>query len=276
MKLSTHIERCRFYIKAYRRLEIMNKAASLSYYTIISIFPMMLMVAAFGSTFLSQDLLVSVVKRFTEETLPYQSDLIMTNLTALFTKKKTFSWFGVGALLISAQLLFVNFERIVNGLLHTRENRHFLITRLLFLLWLVGLIFMLFAPLLFDAVFSRLSGLGSWVTGVQRFFAQGGFVLAGLVMFELVMLILPRRRMNPKRLLEAGLSFAVTLQLGKILFKYFTLRQFDRYNVIYGSLSSMILLTLWVFYFYNMFLFFVYWVGREGDPIYKERRATHG
>jgi len=262
-----------FFVRAYRRLEIMNKAASLSFYTIISVFPMMLILAALSSYFFSQAVMVEILSDFVKETLPYQSDLIMQNLTALFVKKKVFSWFGVGALIVSAQILYVNFEKIVNGLLHTSKQRHFLMTRLFFIFWIMGVVFVLFAPVIFELIASWFLTFGIDLRPLSRFFVRGGFVLVGFLVFTVVMLILPTKRVHFKRLFTAGLCFALTLQLGKIIFKWFTYRNFDRYNLIYGSLSSMVLVILWIFYFYNMFLFFVYWVGRDRDPQYAQHHG---
>ena len=252
----------------------MNKAASLSFYTFISIFPMLLLLAIFFSRFFLGSVLLQSLTAFVEEALPYQSDLIIQNMTALFTQKKVFSWFGVIVLIFSAQVLYLNFTRMVNGLLHTARQRHFLINRLFFLIWLMGTVFVLFSPVIFEVITSWIVTLGFDVRVYSRFFIRGGFVLVGVIVFWVVMLIMPTHRVNFNRLFMGSVGFAVTLQLGKIIFKWFTFRNIDRYNVIYGSLSSMVLITLWIFYFYNMFLFFVYWVGRDRDPVYIER-ADH-
>ena len=56
-----------------------------------------------------------------------------------------------------------------------------------------------------------------------------------------------------------GVYFAIAIQLGKLAYHWLTAQNLGRYNLIYGSFASMMLGILWVFYFYNMFLFFVYW-----------------
>lgn len=259
----------RFYLKAYRRLELMNKAASLSYYTIISLFPLILILATVLTHVLSQQVVVDIITGFFNQALPYQSDLVMNNIRALFVKKRAFSWFGAIALIVSAQILYVNFERIVNGILHAAKKRHFLLTRVLFLLWLVGIVFALFAPVGLELLSIWVLKLGFHVEELARLSARGGFMLVGFLVFWLMLALLPTRRLKTRRVLAGATLFALSLQLGKFVFKWFTLKNLDRYNLIYGSLSTMVLGTLWVFYFYNLFLFFVYWVGREHDPHYQ-------
>lgn len=262
----------KYYYRAWRRLEIMNKAASLSFYTIISVFPMILILAALSSYFLSKGVMLEAITAFVKETLPYRSGMIMQNLSALLTQKQVVSWFGIIMLIISAQVLYVNFEKIVNTLLHTGKERHFLITRLLFVFWILGVVLVLLTPIIFEVIAGWIAQFGLPTKALSRFFVRGGFLLLGFLVFIVVMLILPTKRVHLKRLILGGIYFAVTLQVGKIGFKWFTFHNFDRYNLVYGSLSTMVLVTLWIFYFYNFFLFFVYWVGRERDPEYAKRR----
>jgi membrane protein len=263
----------RFYFRAYQRLEIMNKAASLSFYTIISIFPTVLILATLSSYLFDQATTTKLVTDFLQEVLPYQSELILSNIQTLMVKRNAFSWVGLIGLLVTAQILYVNFEKIVNNLLHADKTRNYFLTRLLFFVWMLGIVFMQFVPVAFEVVNNWLS-LYFDVKGDQviHFFSKSGFMIFGFIVFWVMMTVLPTRRIQIKRLVMGAFSFTLILQLGKLLFKGITLYNLDRYNLIYGSLSSMILGALWVFYFYNIFLFHVYWVGRHADPHYLEQR----
>ncbi len=249
----------------------MNKAASLSFYTMIAVFPMILLLATVSGYFISQQVIQDSLTRFIQETLPYQSDLVMQNMFALIKKKRAFGWFSLIALMFSAHMLFINFERIVNNLLHTDKRRHFLVTRFLFLAWLIGLVFILFTPVSIELIAGWLSTIDTNLHHYAKFFSRGGFVVLGFFIFWSAMMTMPTRRINFKRLFWGALSFSLTLQLGKFFYKWFTLTYFGRYNLIYGSLSSLVLMTLWILYFYNIFLFFIYWVGRHRDPHYIKR-----
>ncbi|HLD45462.1 MAG TPA: YihY/virulence factor BrkB family protein [bacterium] len=251
------------YYRDYRRLEIMNMAASLSFYTLIAIFPTILLLATIAGSFISQDLIQDSLTKLIHETLPYQSDLLMQNMWALIEKKQTFGWFSLVVLAFSAQMLFVNFERIINHILQAKKTRHFLVTHLISFAWLLGLVFILFTPVIIEMISVRITSLNEQWHQYANFFASGGFVLLGCVLFWVIMQTLAAKKNNPKRVLWGALFFSLTLQLGKYLFKFFTLRQLDRYNLVYGSLSSIVLTTLWILYFYNIFLFFVYWTGHQ-------------
>lgn len=266
----------RFYYRAFDRLELHNKAASLSYYTVISLFPMMLLLtAAFGFIMPGTDWMPGI-RRFVDDALPLQAELVVVNLESLIRNKATVSWFGAISLLLSAQMLYVNMDHIINRLLHEEKSRHFLMTRLFFFPWLGGMVFMLFTPVIFEVVEVKTRGFGWEISALTLILVKSGFVIASFLMFSFMMTVLPIRRIQTLRVVEAGALFAFTLQAGKFAFKQVTVGSLDRYNLVYGSLASIVLGLLWIFYFYSMFLFFVYWAGRKRDPQYLERNRARG
>lgn len=262
----------KFYFDAFRRLEIYNKAASLSYYTIISVFPMLLLFTAAIGYFVPERDWIAGVNRFLENILPLQSDLIASNLRALFRNRVKFSWFGLVSLIVSAQMLYVNMDRIINRILHATRKRNVLITRAVFFPWLAGMVFILFTPVLFDIIYAKMKTYGLKISLLSLIAVKGGFLLAAFLTFCFIMAMLPLQKLSPLRVAKAGASFALTIQAGKFVFKLVVLTNLVRYNLVYGSLSSIVLGLLWVFYFYNVFLFFVYWTGRRFDPHYVERK----
>jgi membrane protein len=263
----------RFYYGAFKRLELHNKAASLSYYTVISIFPMMLLFTAMLGFIMPGADWVPGIRRFLDDALPMQSQLVLSNIDALMRHKAKFSWFGAGSLVVSAQMLYVNMDRIINRILHEQRNRSVVMTRLFFFPWLAGMVFVLFTPLIFDVAYAKLKGYGWQFSTLAVVSVKSGFVIAAFLMFFFVMVMLPLQRIALSRIARAGLFFALTLQVGKFVFKRVTLLSLGRYNIVYGSLSSIVLGLVWIFYFYAMFLFFAYWAGRRRDPHYVEKKT---
>ena len=260
-----------FYMRAFRRLELMNRAASLSYYTMISIFPTLVVTLMLSSLFVDPHALQTEVQIFLERALPFESDLIIQNLNSLFKSKLSLSSWSVLMLFISAQMLYVNMERIINSILHTERKRHFIIQRLFFFVWLIAMISVLFAPVLVTLAASILQLMHIPVDGWAQVSGHVGFFLSSVFMFLVILLILPTRKLDKIRLGKGAVGFALTIQLGKMLFKLIMQRNLSRYNLVYGSLSSTMLVMIWIFYFYNVFLFFVYWTGREHDPFFNKK-----
>ena len=76
-------------------------------------------------------------------------------------------------------------------------------------------------------------------------------------------LILPTRRVPVRRMLAGGLLFAGALVAGQVAFKALTARSVAQYNLVYGSLASLMLGAIWIFYFFQMFLILIYWTGKK-------------
>lgn len=261
-----------FYIKAMKRLEIINRSASLSFFTAVSIFPMIVVVVFVTSLFFSAEALQNLLLVL-EENLPLQSALVSQNILAIFEKRKSIGWINIAALLLSAQVLYMNLEKNINFILHTQTKRHFLLNRLFFFVWLFAMVLVIFSPVLMSFLSHMFPVVTNQIAGFTKISGHVSFVLTTFFMFCVILLILPRRRLGLTRMLKAGFSFALVLQGGKLLFKWFVFKNASRYNLVYGSLSSIFLIMLWIFYFYNVFLFFVYWAGRKNDPVYLSQKA---
>ena len=254
---------------AYARKDFTNKSASLSFYTIISIFPLVLVLITFLGHFVPQDVLVRETVRMVEQFFPLQNPVFLKGIESLFTKRRTFGWFGGVTLVLSSRLLYLNLEHFVNDLLRT-GRRHYLLRRVFFVVWLAGSMLVLLTPLLLGAVRKTLSFFDLYLPPALA--SRGVFLASAFLMFFCAVLILPTRRIPVKRMVAGGLIFAGALVAGQMGFKTLTVRSVAQYNLIYGSLASLILGAIWIFYFFQMFLMLIYWTGRshaspeESDP----------
>ncbi len=262
MKAQEILSTIKAYRDEYRRLDLSNKSASLSFYTVISIFPLMLLLITVTGFLLPGSTVGLEIQRLVQDFYPLQSATIFKNLESLFAKRRTFGWFGGIGLLFSSRLLYLNLEKSVNDLLQTNQKRHFLLRRLFFLAWLLGVLGVVLTPLFLGAIKKGLAYFNV-ILPTASSSPRGFFLLAAFLMFFLVVAMMPTQRIRLSRIAWGGLLFALALQLGKLVFRWFAVRNLVRYNLIYGSLASIVLAALWIFYFYHMFLFFIYWTGRS-------------
>lgn len=249
------------------RLELINRSASLSFYTMISVFPMIIVLVSVTTQFFPQARLEHKLLEILNETLPFEAPLVVNNIKSLFHKKFGLSGFGLVALVISSQLLYVNFEKVINVILHSGRSRNFFQTRLISFVWLMAMLLILFSPVLVDMVGYMFRSVGLPLPVLSWLKLRTGYLLSGFLMFLVILLLMPTRRVNMKRVILGGIFFTVALQLGKSLFKFFVQGNLSRYDLVYGSLSSLMIVMLWVFYFYNLLLITVYWAGRRSDSL---------
>jgi membrane protein len=82
-------------------------------------------------------------------------------------------------------------------------------------------------------------------------------------------LILPNTKVPLKHALLGGLLTTVLLEIAKHLFTLYMLTAAVRYGAIYGSLTSVVIFLLWVFYAASIFL-----IG--GEVVYNLGSAQAG
>lgn len=252
-----------YYLKLLNRLQIPRNAASLSFFTIVSIFPLCYFVVNLMSYFVSYDMIVGEVLQFVDKFLPYQSPLIVSNLKTIFSHRPTFSVYGILFLFVSAGVLYVHMQHIIADMLEIPKRRNFFFTRLFFIVWLLGMVIVLFAPLILGFVLELVTSLGVRVSFITAAISEGSLMIFGFLVFYFVIISLHLKKVSVKRVFMGAFYFAIAIQLGKLLYHWFTSRHLGRYNLIYGSFASLMLGILWIFYFYNMFLFFVYWTTHK-------------
>jgi membrane protein len=249
--------------QAYARKDFTNKSASLSFYTIISIVPLVLVLTTILGHVVPQKVLVHEMMQMIEQFFPIQNPVVLKSLESLFVKRQAFGWFGVVTLLFSSRLLYLNLEHIVNDLLQTGRKRNYLLRRLFFLVWLTGSMLVLLTPLLLGAVRQTLAVFDLALPPALA--SRGVFLVSAFLMFFCAALILPTRRVPVRRMLLGGVLFSGALVAGQTAFKALTVRSVAQYNLLYGSLASLMLGALWIFYFYQMFLMLFYWTGKTHE-----------
>lgn len=248
----------------YRRLDCPSLAASLSFNALLCLLPILMIVVSVFGYFLGQsETLIQELGRLVGDVVPTLREDFMGNLQTITGRDATFGWVGILFLLVVAHFFFANLEHTVNRLLGTTDRRHFLLTHLFLIVWLLGIVLILSVPSLIHFVFSVMERWGHPPRIDLILTGHTWFFVSAWASFVMLMMIVPRKKVTLSNALVVGFFFAVLLQAARLLFRLYTLYQFDRYNLIYGSLTAIILGALWIYYFFNILLLCVLWVGKR-------------
>ena len=135
------------YYKIFRRLDGANLAAALSFYTLLSILPLaMILVAFLGKALGESDILAQKISELLGSTVPGLENIFVKQIQAIQKQREAIGITGVAFLFITANFLFSHLEIILNRVLHVEKTRHFFMKRLLFFVWLVALASFLSLP----------------------------------------------------------------------------------------------------------------------------------
>lgn len=229
-------------------------AASIAYYTVLSIFPFLLLVLGITGVFISHFQLAGQLASILNRILPMRPDFILQNLQVITKAYGRVGFASFLLLLWSSAGVFLPIEKSLNRAWGVEKQRSWVRRRLLALE--MALIFGLLT-----VVLSGFLGLNfyfqSWLqfltehhtglllrVGYRLLLSAAGFLLT-LAVFVVLFKRLPNRAMDWREVLPGALLTALLWQLARGLF-YFLLRRFN-YHHVYGSIGAMVALMTWAY-----------------------------
>lgn len=232
-------------------------AAAMAYYTMFSLFPMLLALIATGSFFLEAEQVQQEVVRIVTQAVPISEELILTNVDQVLENRGTIGLVGLVGLLWSGTGVFTNLLSHVNVAWRRAEPRGMVERRLLGLgvglLGIVGVVLMLLllsTPALNVLTYLELEN-GWWVTLFEG--ALGTLIASGIPLLVTFVLFFALYRWAPNtdvRMNEAAwpaLIVAGIFEAAKRVFAWYVSSDFVDYRVVYGSLGAVVALLLWIY-----------------------------
>src|SRR5690349_10820116 len=127
-------------IQTFTEKQAAQASAGLAYYSIFSIFPLLLVFIAAGSYFIDADQVFNVVTQFIQEALPISRQVINENLQQILQTRGTAGIISILTLLWSASGMFTSLAYNINLAWTRATRRNFLQNRIIGFWMIVGLI----------------------------------------------------------------------------------------------------------------------------------------
>ncbi len=241
--------------KSYHEHDCFNLAANLSFFAILSLIPLlMITVSIAGYVMGSSQTLFSQIVSTVTDVLPKGSDEFASNLSKIVAGRSQVGGAGVVFLIFAASLLFTSLENAFDRIFQIEKRRNFFHSRLLSVALIFGGIAVIFLPTLvglFEAALHRFGIVVPLSDLAQNRFFYGLLLVAA---FVLAVKIIPNHNVCLKFAIPGGIFFAVGIVVAKYLFRLYIGVAFDRFNVIYGSLTVLVVSVLWIYYLSNVLL----------------------
>jgi membrane protein len=228
-------------------------AASITYYALFSIFPLLLSVIAIGSYILEDEQVMNQVVQFIQAVIPVASDMIIQNVEEVLESRGTFGLIGVASLIWSASAAFMSLFRNINRAWVRAAPLNALIARLVGIVVIFAMVLLTVLIRVASAAANLLPTFG--VEQLDDFYDSFLWLLISsllpLVLTFIIFMSLYRWIPNTKvRWIEAfwgALAATVGWELTTNLFSYFLSEGILQYKVVYGSLGTMIALLFWIY-----------------------------
>lgn len=236
-------------IKSFFKNDGFVYAASIAFCALLSIIPLaMLMVSAAGYVLGSfEEVFDQLVKAFSDF-IPWGRDVFLANLKSMMDKKSHLGIFGIGFLFFSASLLVSSIELPFDKIFRSEKSRNFFHSRLL----AIGMIFLvtllLFVPTVATVVEVSLQRFRIYLPLADLVTSQFYFFLVLFVAYLMGVVMIPNKKVYIRYAAVGGVLFAAGIGIAKYLFQYYLAFAITRYNLIYGSLTAVILTVIWIYY----------------------------
>lgn len=230
-----------------------DSAAVLSFSTLFAVVPMLtLMFSVFSLSPYFVDLQHFLEEFLFDELLPKNYELVSLYIHQFIENAAKLKGASMLFLFPAAIFLFYEVDDRINSIWNTKKTRHFGIDLLIYLFVLVA------GPLLLAGSLFVSSYLGA--SKLFVFVPMGGIFIPSLpiilsaVGLSLLYYFIPSKKLSFKNALKSGLIVALLLEVSKsILLIYFS--YFPVYEKIYGTLSTLLLFMLWVYFMWVLVLF---------------------
>src|SRR5438552_9153871 len=240
-------------LKGFKANQGLLLAGAVAYYALLSIIPLLILVAIALSHVIDAGELLATIGRYLEWLVPGQSEAIVAELANFLEHRDVIGWVLLATMLFFSSLAFTVLENAMSVIFVHRvaiRRRHFLISALLpycYILFLgVGL-------LLVTLVSGSLQAMGEEsVRFLGRVWSLGG--VSGVLLYLLgvggevfvltsVYLVMPVGRLSLRHALIGAVTAALLWELTRhVLVWYFA--TLSQVSVVYGSLTTAIVVLL--------------------------------
>ena len=246
------LKNIKFWVHTFVDKELTLFAASLSFYTIFSIIPLLLIFLTLLTSLPDFAESYEGIKSFIfSNLLPVNSEVIIEHIDSFLQNATKIGMIGLVMILVSSLLFFNNFEYIANKIFRA-PPRTFLAQMLLYLAVLI------LTPIMLGASF-YISGYIATLIASNRLTEDVNILpfvpyLLNWALFFVLFKIVPNVKVNTKSSLISSFAISIVFSISKNAFIYYVFLN-KAYTTMYGSFSIIIFLFLWIYISWIIFIY---------------------
>ncbi len=226
------------------------KAAGVAYFVILSIFPLLLGLTAVFGFFLPSLNLQDELLSFVGNNLPGATDILKQNIVTTIQLRSVMGMLSIVLFFWSGSTMFSAVSLAINRAWDVRRYRSFFIRKAseLGMALSTGILFLL--SLGASAITSILRGVFDLPAPKLIIVGVGSRLVAFLLILTVFLLLyklIPNTRTYWRYIWPGALLAAVLFEIARTLFIFY-LENFANYQLIYGSIASIIVLLVWIYY----------------------------
>lgn len=229
-----------------------DMAASIAYFTFLSLFPTILGLFAISGFLLKSDDAQTRLRGVVADLFPASADFVMRNVESLIALRGTVGVISILVLLWTGKKMVAAIRRGINLALGFERPYDQYLSPLRDFGQTLAISLILFVAIGIAPIINVLGELELGLFGDRwnAFFGMVSGLIAGFAVSALLLgaiyWLTPFHRLTLKELAPGILFAAVTVELGKKIFSEFV-GNVSPYDAVYGSVSSIIALLIWLY-----------------------------
>lgn len=230
-------------------------AAAMAYYAIFSLFPLLLVLTSAVGYFVADERAQQEAVEFVVTAIPVSRNLIARNVQTVLDLRGTVGVVGLVGLLWSASGVFTVLAHNINRAWSGAERRGFLKSRLVGLTMVGALVLLLSLSLISSTVLNLLprlqvplwGGISVYETALWGIVSRFVPWLFTFLLFLGLYLWVPNVEVKGRAALSGAVTAAVAWEVVKNGFVWYLGSGLVQYELVYGSLGTVVALMLWIY-----------------------------
>ena len=259
------------------RGHIKDMAASIAFFSFLSIFPLALGMIALASSVLKSEQLREQVIVWVNEFFPVGADYVTQNIESLVRLRGAAGLASMVVLFWSAKKMVGAISRGINNALEQKRSHAFYLSPLRNFGLVLGVSLLMFGTVAISPLADLVSGLelkflgGYWRNLIDLIGGHVVSVASTGAMIGCTYILVPYHRPGWREIWPGLVTATLLVEVGKKAFVYYV-DNISSIHALYGSISSIIVLMLWLYFFSRVLLY-----GAEVNFVYgnsdKDTRA---
>ncbi len=253
-----------YFKKAYKKFSTDRcplLASALVHATTFSLFPLLLGLISLSVFIMgSSEGVIDKIMPYLKQAFPVNINEIINNISLIKQNSIVIAIAGLLGFLWGAASIFRALESTLNVIWKVKKDRPFFRKSLL----TIGSAFLVII-LLLGSIFANLVAKAVGAEGSAMLPPQFSIILS-ILLFALIYWQFPNRKVQFKDAMFGAVFTGIAWEIAKFLFTFYITRMVD-YSRVFGSLSTLVVIFLWVYYSAYIFLF-----GAELSYIYARRK----
>jgi membrane protein len=240
----------RYAVERFSNMHGVEGAASIAFFTVFGLPPLLIVIVTIGSYYLEIPDVQNLLVQIAENNIPIPADIIINFMNEILKQRGAVGIIGLIGFTWAASGVLMTLSANINRAWPTAKQRNVIENRLIAFIMIAAFIF-------FIAITSVLSTLVTFLTQIEipgiSINPSVGLLTDWLLsilrfgLFFALYFFVPKTKVKKRAALWAAIFASIAWEITSYAFNWYFQSGLANYNVLYGSLGTLVALMFWIY-----------------------------